>query len=255
LSDYIPTARQRLAEQCLGALDNAADIVRKAVEHNKNRLSAERSFLEQYCEGSAEVLFVWGQRESCPAWEITRPICYLGYSAKAAFFDKNTWRKSVKVFERKARDIQKLNSGKQQSVLIDDIDLVEFPKFEVPSTISLKSLEVVENCGPGKMYASALDGGFKRVRIISLFEDRKVDSRFIEVFARLGDEMKGQKIERSAQIVNGITDNQRKLVWNGFLSFYSYAALPTCHVPNENEFIPHSPDDILFFATLTAIQI
>ena len=227
----------RLREQSLSALDNAANIVRKTVEDNKNRISAERSFLEQYCEGSAEVLFVWGQRESSPTRQITGPRYYVASSAKAQIIKGNGWRKSVEILERKARDLKKLCGGQQQSVLIDNVDLIEFPKFEVPSTISLKRLEVVEGCGPGKMYASALNGGFKRVRIVPFFENGEMDGGFSKLFARVGNEMKGQKIKGGPKIVNSVTNNERELLWNGRLSFYAYGALPTMHCPNENQFI------------------
>jgi len=233
--DYLSGYLRR--EQRLCALDNAADIVRKTIEDNKNRLSAERSFLEQYCEGAAEVLFVWGQRESSPARQITGPDRYVAHSAKAHVFEGNGWRKSVEILERKARNLKQVCGGKQKSVLIDNIDLIKLPKIEVPSFISLKGLEVVEDGGPGKMYASALDGGFKRVRIISLFKNGEVDGRLVELLPGISDEMKCQKIKSGAQIMNSVPDDERELLWNGRLSFYGYGALPILHFSNENQFI------------------
>lgn len=217
------------AKESLCALDNALNIVRKAAERNRNRLTGERPLVEDYCSGKAEIAFLWAAHAPSDSGKVGGPHGYYAYVAKASVDEVKAWSKGIEVWKKQIRDFKKICCGENESVLVDDIEGIKFIKFEVPSRIRLKRFEQIDDAFTGEMYASAFYGGFKPFRV-GVPKYREAHGLLTEGFPGFRHDMVTKQVEGGSQIVDAVSGNESEIAWNGSLVFGPYASVQSLRI-------------------------
>lgn len=227
--------RSRMLSDALGAkeslctLDNALNIVRKAGERNRNRLTGERLLIEDYCSGKAEVAFLLRTDAPFPPGKTGGPLNHYAYVAKADIGKSDVWRRGVEILKGQAGDFKKICRGEDESVLVDDIKSMQFLKFEVPSRIRLKRFVKVSDIFAGVVYASATDGLFKNFKVAAL-ADGELPGAFREGLPGFRHEIIAEQVKRGSEVVGSVTYDECELVWDGHLVFGSYASVQALRI-------------------------
>lgn len=221
-------------KQCFGRLNDALDIVRKAAEDRKNRLTGERPLIEDYCRGIAKVAFLV---EATPLRRLgasRRPASYYAYVAKADVGNSVVWRRGIDVAKAQIAQFRKICRSENEAVLVDDIESIQLEEFEVPSWIRLECFEKANDLFAGEMYASAADGRFKSYRITSV-DDGEMRRSLIKATARRRDKVVSHDIQGRPEIVDRVSGDKGELIWNGGLVFRPYLALGGLRIEFENK--------------------
>lgn len=206
----------------LDALNDAINIVCEAAKRFDNRPISERPFLEDYCEGRAEVVFLLNLGELKPAWNLKLGHgVYLGVALNPKNPDPNIWRVWIESWKKEIRDFEVVRRGQEKAVLVDNIDLIQLPKLELPFRVRLKFYEKVDSLFAGAMYASLHDSGFKFFKV-SVVPEWEGNSFINEFLSRAGNNGKNEYVQSGPQVMNSVPNHQGDIWGNVDLVFDSY---------------------------------
>lgn len=208
------------------------DVAGQPPQDRNNGFSLKRGLIENYCEGLIEIAFLLDPREGHPTGH--EPVKdKVGIVAKLNAPHLEAWRSWVEGRRVQVGKIKAVCRGEKQSVFVDDIKQVEFPKLELPARIGLKRFERIDDPIAGEMYAGGADGGFKFYKV-SVIPHSEGWDLFVKRFPGFFDEIKGEQIERGPEIVDGISGDEREIRWEWFTVFDGYFSPPRLVLKNHS---------------------
>ena len=139
----------------------------------------------------------------------------------------------------KCRNINTLETGAngyQQSMLVNDIEMVKYPQFvSLPSLIWLDTAKHIYGVWPKVLYCS-LKGGFKFCGTVA--DDEAI------MFSRTARSVRPNEkqvlcdvVENASQVVNCISGNGRNAIWDGVNSDYIIDQLACLRIALGPDFI------------------
>ena len=190
------------SNQSLELFNDAADKLRELHQRWDNRLVLEgHSFVEVYKHGRLTI------------------VCDLEFSSLRKGNDSSFESKSQSsplrasvIFQSKIRKHSELYDWKQKHVFVEDVKFVESADGFIPSIVRFYDIHnEVDDLFGGLVYVSTLNGSYK---IIPGAVDRKL-SVFGSSASNFEQNIAHGEIQSALEIVDGISDEQCKIVWNG----------------------------------------
>lgn len=198
-----PKSQSPRSDCRLERFNNAARKLRELFKRWDNRLTlAGQSFVEVYKHGRMTVVcdleIACLRKENGP-----------GFKSES---DTAPMLASV-VFEAKIREYSELYDWKQKHVFIEDVEFVKCAEGVIPSRIRLYDIhDEVDDLFGGLLYVSTRNGAYKTIPGIV---DRKL-SVLGAYSSPAENHVANGKIQSTLEVMNSISDDERKSVWNRF---------------------------------------
>jgi len=192
-------------ENALNSFERAAHNVRQLNERWNNRFTFHKqSLVEQYRHGRIAL------------------ICDLDISTAKAFADtevtfrehpsSNANRFATLIFNANVINLRDVQDWKQKPVLVENVEIVQGTDGVIPSLVRFYDIhDEVRDCLGGWAYCSAIDGCYKFIPGIG---DRE-SSVFVPPVSSPKDNFINGQVQRPPEIVEGISEDERKLLWKG----------------------------------------
>ena len=206
-----------------GALDSRNHSLQGWSEGPKGSF---RRFAYDYLHGHGEFLFpASGEAVGLPlvAREFgDSPTDVTAISAKHQPFQPcgEIWQQSA---DLAAGNLCVVCGWDKQFVLVEDVEIMGKDEIVVPSRIRLERLQRDPDIFGGPIYLSIIEGTldvFRRPRL----SYGELDALALPLVAVGGDKLPNSVVERGAQIMDRIADNQSEFSYDGFVSFGSDGA-------------------------------
>lgn len=123
-----------------------------------------------------------------------------------------------------ALQVENSGGGYHQVMLVGDVESVKPEQMlALPANVRFGLAKCSDDLfGPGTLFLSLGDNRFKP---LLGFREGKCEPLF-ELFGNVRFQQAVSKdVERGVQVVDGISDDEREMVWNGFLFFIRMARL------------------------------
>jgi hypothetical protein len=236
-----------LGIECVGGVEIRVDQIGDRVLHHdcnpeedlNHGLTVEGlSLTEAYREGRLDICYL--VKITHPAPLVSRSSCVsdICHSEEVALFRVKHDRPGPA--GRTSCDFTEIVSGEagcfsgqeKQSMLVSIIEVTEPPEFCVPCLVWLERMYRFNDLFSGRPYLSILDG---RINSFGLRRKGKLD------FVELGGVCPGarqcvnRQVERGPQIVDGISDDEPKLIGNGLLCFDTEHGPPSLRLVAEEK--------------------
>ncbi|WP_292533731.1 hypothetical protein [Methylocystis sp.] len=213
---------------CNQKIDSFIDSIHAFTKRCNDALMLERQpFFKSYEEGRLDVCFFLPDSsflcENKAIAPVPKPTVNINQrfvfrAAKYEYAGAGD-RKAANATEFIGAHLGDMAGQNEQSMLVLSVEPVQRAEYFISSWIWLEGFDRLDDVCSGKLYLSLINGACKSLRF---FGERECDE--VGTGRSVARKLEHRQVECCAQVVNGVSCDKRKLVWNGYVGFNHYGS-------------------------------